>query len=71
MSRPKKIALIVGGSFAGETVRTKLVKTDPKLVSVQEIVMVVEPERWALGVIVTVLLDPEPPNTIFVLATSH
>src|SRR5882762_9682928 len=61
---------MVGGSFTGVTVRTKLVLTEPKLVSVTEIVMVALPDWLAMGVSVMVRLAPLPPKRMLLVGTN-
>src|SRR5207247_11032679 len=64
------IGEIVGGSFTGVTVRMKLVLTEPKLVSVTEIVMMAAPDWFAMGVSVTVRLAPLPPKRMLLVGTN-
>ena len=60
---------IVGGVLP-VTVRTKLSLAVPPSPSVTVIVMVAVPDCSAAGVIVTVRLDPLPPNAMFATGTS-
>src|SRR6266536_6222478 len=55
---------IVGGSFTGRTVTTKMLLVKPKFVSVTETVMAAVPDWLGAGVTVTMRLAPLPSNTM-------
>src|SRR5258706_1936255 len=59
-----EIGEIVGASFLGKTLRSKVVLTEPKFVSLTDIVTVAVPDSFETGVSITVLLPPLPPKTM-------